>query len=35
MQITATDNLIPFKFNTDDGVTLDGIQYLANPKSEK
>ncbi|ATZ16635.1 alpha/beta hydrolase family protein [Entomoplasma freundtii] len=35
MQITATDNLIPFKFNTDDGVTLDGIQYLANPKSDK
>lgn len=35
LEITATDNLIPFKFETEDGVILDGLQYISDVDSDK
>lgn len=35
LELTATDNLIPFKFETEDGVVLDGLQYISDIESDK
>ncbi|PPE04409.1 alpha/beta hydrolase [Entomoplasma ellychniae] len=35
LKITVSDNLIPFKFETEDGVTLSGIKYITNHNSKK
>lgn len=35
LKLSVSDNLIPFKFETEDGVTLSGIKYITNPKSNK
>ncbi|PPE03951.1 alpha/beta hydrolase [Williamsoniiplasma lucivorax] len=35
LQLSPFDNLIPFKFETDDHVILSGLQYISNPDSEK
>lgn len=35
LQITVSDNLIPCRFTTEDGVIIDALQYITDPKSDK
>jgi uncharacterized protein len=35
LQLTATNNLVPVKIETEDGVVLDALQYITNPDSDK
>ncbi|ATZ19011.1 alpha/beta hydrolase [Williamsoniiplasma somnilux] len=35
LQIIAFDNLVPFKFETEDGVVIDAMEYITDPKSDK
>ncbi|ATZ16777.1 alpha/beta hydrolase [Williamsoniiplasma luminosum] len=35
LQLSMSDNLIPFKFTTDDNVVLHGMQYITDQNSDK
>ncbi|WP_027875580.1 alpha/beta hydrolase family protein [Mesoplasma chauliocola] len=35
LQLKATDNLIPFNFETEDGVVISGLKYITSPNSKK
>ncbi|AVN63866.1 alpha/beta hydrolase [Mesoplasma florum] len=35
LQLKATDNLIPFNFETEDGVVISGMKYITDPNSKK
>lgn len=35
LQLSASNNLVPIKFATEDGVILDGLQYITDKNSDK
>lgn len=35
LQLKATDNLIPFNFETEDGIVISGLKYITDPNSKK